>query len=134
MKSTEQITNSQDIIDSRDVIARIEALREERDSITETEDQSKIDEWNEGEEKEELDALEALQEEAEGYCADWQHGGALIRDSHFRSYAEELAEDVGAINRDGSWPNNCIDWERAAQELQQDYTAVEFAGMTYWTR
>lgn len=27
-----------------------------------------------------------------------------------------------------------VDWERAARELQMDYTPVEFDGVTYWVR
>jgi hypothetical protein len=80
-------------------------------------------------------ALVALAEEAEGYASDWADGAAvLIRDSYFETYAQELADDIGAINSDASWPNDCIDWERAARELQMDYTAVDFDGVTYWIR
>lgn len=119
MKSTE-ITNAEDIIDSRDVIARIEYLEdlEERDE----------------DETAELTALKALADEASGYAADWRHGEALIRDSYFEEYAQQLADDIGAIPRDASWPMTCIDWEQAARELQQDYTSVDFDGVTYWIR
>jgi hypothetical protein len=79
-------------------------------------------------------ALKAFAEEAEGYCSDWRHGETLIRDSYFETYAQELAEDIGAINANASWPNNCIDWEQAARELQTDYTSAEFDGVTYWFR
>lgn len=117
MKTTE-ISNMQDIIDSRDVIERIKALEG-------TEDE---------EEQEELKALEALAEECDGNVSDWEHGETLIRDSYFADYAQELAEDIGAISKDQSWPNNCIDWEQAARELQMDYTSVDFDGVTYWAR
>lgn len=30
--------------------------------------------------------------------------------------------------------NNYIDWKRAAEALQSDYTSVEFDGVTYWVR
>jgi hypothetical protein len=46
----------------------------------------------------------------------------------------QLAEDIGAINGDATWPNNCIDWDQAAKELRMDYTAVDFDGITYWIR
>lgn len=111
-----EITNSEDLIDSRDVIARIRFLEG-----TEDED-----------ERAELKALEALQEEAQGYAPDWKHGSTLIRDSYFETYAQELAEDIGAISRNAQWPLGCIDWEKAADELKQDYTSVEFDGETYW--
>lgn len=149
MKATDEITNSEEIIDSRDIIARIEHLESERqplvDAIDEADEneigseslldaQEKLDEWDESDEGQELKALQSLAEEAEGYAPDWNHGEALIHDSHFEDYAREMAEDIGAISGDEKWPCTCIDWEKAASELQQDYTAVEFSGVTYWIR
>lgn len=122
-----EISNSQDVIDSRDVIARIEEL----------EAQSLDDELDGGldeDEQEELTALKALQEEAEGYCPDWKYGATLIRDTYFKDYAQETAEDLGLINHNLAWPYTCIDWDEAARQLQQDYTAVEFDDVTYWVR
>lgn len=118
MSIPKQITNAEDVIDSRDVIARIEWLED-----TEDED-----------EKEELATLKALQEEAEGYAPDWQYGAGLIRDSYFEDHARQLADEIGAVDSDAGWPNNCIDWKKAAEELQQDYTEVDFDGVAYWIR
>jgi len=140
MARTDEITNSQEIIDSRDVIARIEELQADRDNCvsgapdgTETPDPEG---WAENfpDEAAELAALESLAEEASGYAADWQHGEALIRDSYFKEYAEQLAEDCGMIQAGATWPNNCIDWDEAARQLQQDYTEVDFDGVAYWIR
>lgn len=115
-----EVSNCDDVIDSRDVIERIEELS------TDTErDES---------EQQELDALLALAQQAEGYAADWVYGATLIRDSYFKEYAQELADDIGAIDADASWPMSCIDWEQAARELRMDYTAVDFDGLTYWIR
>jgi hypothetical protein len=115
-----EISNQDDLIDSRDIIARITELEE-----TEERDED---------EQAELEALTALQDEAEDCCTDWRHGETLIRDSYFRRYAEQYADDIGAINGDAHWPNCCIDWERAARELQQDFSSAEFDGVTYWVR
>lgn len=82
----------------------------------------------------ELVALRALRDEAAPYCPDWQHGATLVRDSYFKEHAQQLADDIGAIDSDAKWPINCIDWDEAARELQQDYTSVEFDGVTYWIR
>jgi hypothetical protein len=79
-------------------------------------------------------ALRDLVAEASGYAADWEHGETLIRDSYFKEYAQELAEDCDMVKGDATWPNNCIDWNQAARELQMDYTAVDFDGVTYWIR
>lgn len=82
----------------------------------------------------ELKNLQSLADEAEGYAPDWKHGEALIRDSYFETYAQELADDIGAIKADAGWPNNFIDWEAAADALKQDYTSVDFDGVEYWIR
>lgn len=36
-------------------------------------------------------------------------------------FAREMAESLGDIDENVRWPHNCIDWERAACELMQDY-------------
>lgn len=91
-------------------------------------------EENNPDDAEELAALIAFRDEMKGYCSDWDSGETLIRDSYFEDYARELAEDIGAIPDDAKWPCNCIDWEKAARELQMDYTSAEFDGVTYWAR
>jgi hypothetical protein len=125
------IDNSDDVIDSRDVIARIEELTDERTAHIEA---GTRDEWDDSDECLELEKLEHLAEEASGYAADWQHGETLIRDSYFETYAREMAEDIGAVSDYAGWPSTCIDWKRAASELQWDYTSVDFDGVTYWVR
>jgi hypothetical protein len=118
-----------DLIDIRDVIARVEEIEEFKES------EGLINE----EAAEELIALQALLEECKGNGGDEQWRGdwypiSLIRDSYFKDYAQELAEEIGAINANASWPNNCIDWDQAARELQIDYTSIDFDGVTYWVR
>ncbi|PVU81323.1 hypothetical protein DDP54_15595 (plasmid) [Cellulomonas sp. WB94] len=40
-------------------------------------------------------------------------------------YAQDLAESIGAISSDATWPCTCIDWEQAARELFTDYVSVQ---------
>ncbi len=126
------ISNTADIIDSRDVIARIEQLESDRESVEEEGKRGRLKEWDD-EYGAELAALKALADEAEGYAPDWHHGAALIRDSYFTTYAQDVADDLGVCNGT-EWPLTCIDWDQAARELQMDYTAVDFDGVTYWIR
>lgn len=81
----------------------------------------------------EYKVLKALEDEASG-MDDWEYGATLIREDYFEEYAQELAEDIGAIDRNAKWPNDCIDWELAARELQVDYTPVDFGGVTFYVR
>lgn len=134
------VTNMDNIIDSRDVIARIEELEAEQEALmgdwngaSELDKPAEFHAW-EKEHGEELDSLCELAAEASKYSEGWEYGEILIRDSYFVTYAQELAEDIGAVRPNAVWPNNCIDWERAAWELRMDYTAVDFDGVTYWIR
>lgn len=116
---TTEITNDADIIDSRDIIARIEEL-EGADERDEAEDA-------------ELAALKALQDEASGYAEDWLYGAALIRGTYFTDYVMELLSDIGALPRD--IPHYIvIDEEATADNIRQDYTSVDFDGVEYWVR
>lgn len=128
-----------DVIDLRDVIARVEELEAEREDsdIPANEYGGPNDTWNE--EREELATLESFLAELSGNSGDEQWRGdwypvTLIADSYFTEYAQQIADDIGAINADASWPNSCIDWEEAASQLQMDYSSVEFDGVTYWYR
>lgn len=156
-----EITNTEDILDVRDVISRFEDLETDLESAHEEgQFMSSFDDWIDNSRDnsdpihaafrgmrgvevqdaiEEFYKLRELLNDLKGYGGDEQWRGdwypiLLIRDSHFRDYAEELAEDIGAINSDAGWPNRCIDWARAARELQVDYSTVEFDGTTYWYR
>ena len=124
--TTQEITSSDDMIDVRDVIARFEELETtlEDAGVTERDIETVLSadgETDLTEESEELTRLAALLEDLCGNGGDEQWKGdwypiTLIRDSYFEDYAQELADDIGAINSDATWPNNCIDWERAARE------------------
>lgn len=85
--------------------------------------------FGEDEEKE-LNELEELESE----ISDFRHGETMIAESDFEEYARELAEEIGAIPDDSKWPCTCIDWEKAAEELKQDYTSVSYQGEDWLVR
>ena len=118
MKRT--ISNLDDIIDSRDIIERIDELENDED----------LDDLD----KDELKVLQDLAKEGEDYSSDWKYGEALIRDTYFKNYAMEVAYDFGAINPKAGWPNTCIDWDQATRELQIDYSIIDYDGIDYWIR
>lgn len=145
------------IIDSRDVIARIEELEEEReayaeevetaqDAVTdlgeETPDTGEAEAlsdataalaaWDE-DHGDELHALKSLADEAADYSSDWGHGAALIHRNYFIQYVEEMLQDIGALPRD--IPNYLvIDWETTAKNIEHDYSSVDFDGEEYLIR
>ncbi len=112
------ITNSDDIIDSRDIAARIAELEDSQDEDDQTE----------------LAMLQSLVDQYSG--SEWEYGVTLIRETYFADYAEEFAKDVSDIPVEAfdAWPMNCIDWEQAASELQMNYVSLDFDGVTYYAR
>lgn len=64
----------------------------------------------------------------------WGYGVEFYSADTFHIYARELAEDIGAVPNDGSWPLPFIDWEAAAKELSMDYSGVEFCGRIWYYR
>lgn len=129
----ESISNSENVIDSRDVIARIEELREQRDEAEQEASEGYAAFGYGQEERDELAALEALQEEAKDYAPDWEYGATLIRETYFSEYCEELLKDIGDLPQD--LPGYiAIDWDKTADNLRVDYTEVDFDGTTYLVR
>ena len=128
-----------DVIDVRDIIARVLELRDERDEYNEK--MGSPDAWDgvpDGE-PEELAMLEDILSELAGYGGDEEFEGdrypaQLIADSYFQEYAQNLAEDCGMVDTNASWPMNCIGWEEAARVLQMDYSSILIHGSTYWYR
>lgn len=130
--ATTTLDLSADIIDTRDIIARIEELADELTTYSATEHANP-------ELVEEHATLCAIMQELKGNGGDEQWEGdwypvTLIRDSYFRAYAQDLAEDCGLIDHTAGWPMNCIDWDKATRELQYDHTSTEIDGVTYWYR
>ena len=154
-----EISNSEDVIDSRDIEARIDELESLRgdldDEISELEDklielqaveseeaEDERDELNEkiAEKRDELAELEEelkpLQEFRDQVShPDWPHGLTLVHEDYWENFAREEAESLyGSELREAVWPFTCIDWERAAEELQSDYSQAEFDGVTFYFR
>lgn len=127
-----------DVIDVRDIIARIEHLEPIRTAgpvdLGDDNDTDQDSLFSE------LDALESIMADLKGMGGDEQWRGdwyplTLISDYYFEEYARELAEDIsGPELREAAWPFSYIDWGAAADALRQDYSSVEVDGRTYWTR
>lgn len=133
-----------DIIDTRDIIARIEEMESlledmseadrEADKVSPTE--SVTDEYHDM--HCELLDLKAIMEEMKGYGGDEQWRGdwypvTLIRESYFVDYVQEILEDCGEI------PSNLphyihIDWESTARDVKVDYSSVTIDDVEYLYR
>lgn len=129
-----QLDLTADIIDIRDIIARVEEFEDV---------QSDYDadvfgrQWPE-KERQELAILTAILDELKGNGGDEQWRGdwypvTLIADSYFTDYTREMLEDCGTIPRDmPSWVE--IDWHATARNIRMDYTPIDIDGVTYWHR
>ena len=55
---------------------------------------------------------------------DWQCDAEEAYQGVYNSdedFAQNLADDLGLIPSEYSWPASCIDWDQAARELMMDY-------------
>lgn len=134
---TNTISNTDDIIDVRDIIARVEELEEELKNIEDMPEGDMLKNTVEGDAmREELAQLEYLLDELKGNGGDEQWRGdwypvTLIRDSHFEDAMDELLEDCGDLPKNlPCYLSITVDYEA----LQMDYTSCEFDGVIYWYR
>ena len=143
----ETITNDMDTIDSRDIIERIEELKEvflicphcregllEEESIETNKCPDCEQELLEGDEKDELETLRKIVDQASD-CGDFKHGESLICESYFTEYCEQLCEDIGDIPANLPWYiESNIDWDGVAEDIKQDYMKIDFDGVSYFMR
>ena len=120
------ISNSDDTIDSRDIIERIELLESGRD------DYDDAAHWAASfpDDAEELRILTALAEEASQYSPDWAYGSQLIHESYFEQAMDEMVADCYELPEIPSFMTIALDYDA----LKQDYTEVDFNGVTYYVR
>jgi hypothetical protein len=135
-----EISNSDDMIDLRDVIDRYEDLEASRENAADDskEEGEALAIFDESEEGREYKLLGALLDDLKGYGGDEQWRGdwypiTLIRDSYFVEAMRELCEDIGDFPK-GIPGYYVIDWEATARNLRVDYSSVEFDNVTYWYR
>lgn len=132
---TNTIDNTGDVIDSRDVIARIEEL----ESLKADHESDPTGGHFSDEDALELRDLRAFANEAIHYSDDWEYGATLIRDSYFVDYIRELIDDCYELPKPAksdAWPYRYLvmDYDAAANDAKVDYTPVDFGGVTYWVR
>lgn len=127
------ISNTDNIIDLRDVIARVEELREE---LQGAEEDTGMNDADKAEQRDELALLESFLDECKGNGGDEQWNGdwypvTAIHDDYFESAMDELLEDIGDLPKNlPCYINITVDYDA----LKMDYTSVEFGGETYWVR
>jgi hypothetical protein len=116
-----------DRIDSRELVEVGE------EAVDELEDES-LDEAERVELKEIVAIVSAIENEVSS--DEWSDGVTFIPRRDWVEYARELAEDIGAfdVEKNSEWPLRHIDWESAAEELEQDYAEIEIGGSTYLFR
>ena len=128
---TNAISNLDDTIDSRDVIARIEELEAERSEIEEFEPSNLLEVFDNSEEGQELTVLKALAEQGKDYAPDWEFGAQLIHEDYFETAMDEMVADCYTLPKDlPDWMIITYDYDA----LKQDYTELDFNGQNYYVR
>ena len=72
-------------------------------------------------------------DQLENDISDWDYGVTLIEDDEFEDYVQEMLEDFGYISKNfPSWI--VIDWNKTSNNVKDDYSCVEYKGITYYYR
>ena len=82
----------------------------------------------------EINQINTLEDEINSYAGDnFDDGVSLIDADDFEDFVEQDLEDLGYIPKDfPTWIE--IDWEATANNVQQDYSEVDFRGTNYLFR
>lgn len=126
-------------LDTRDLQERLEELEGERTDLQEAVNDAEgeeekqtaheeLDVW-EGDNLEELEALRELKDEV----SEWDDGNTLVPKDDWLDYVEEMLKDCGDLPRNLPWYIE-IDWEKTAENIEQDYGTVDYLGTTYYYR
>lgn len=157
MSKTDEITNSEDVIDSRDIIERLEYLESE---MTDFQEKNKLplfdykndwqgseyDEWDKKHKKhdrwwaatkwndaweyaEEYRSLKTIADECEGVSG-WQYGEILIRDTYWQSYIEELIEDCYMTKETRDMISNWP-WRHLDMEAAAEEAKVDYMSVDF---
>lgn len=110
------------ILDTRDLIEELDELIERRD------DEDQTDPLDEDDVKRMAEIERVIEEIGD----EASYGVVLIPEDDFVEYAQELAEEIGAVDESARWPARHIDWKAAADELRHDYSSVTFDGTDYF--
>jgi glutaredoxin-related protein len=120
----DEISNTKDFLDIRDIIERFEELEGTYDTERNEEDSNQ------------QESLRTLLEDLRGFGGDheWRQDWypvTLIHEDHFTDYCQKYYEECGLIARDCP---AVIDWEETADQMKIDYAEVDFDGQTYYYR
>ena len=127
MTTANKLDLTADVIDVRDIIARVEAIESEGDDtfLADTDPETLG----------EVRTLRMILDDLEGNGGDEQFRGewypvTLIADHYFTAYAREMLEDCGVIPADLPAYVH-IDWQRTARDIAVDYSTVTIQGREY---
>jgi hypothetical protein len=94
--------------------------------------------WDASDDAAELKLLSGLLDQMKGYGGNHQWEGDwypdyLIRRSYFVDYVEELVKDIGDMP-DHVASYIAIDWQKTADNVEQDYSTIDYDGVEYLYR
>lgn len=113
----DELLNSSNVIDSRDVII----LKE------------KLILLDEEENKEELDNIENFLSEIMDHNSEVEYGTSIISDYYFEDYVKDYIEEIyPELENLPPFIKYNIDWGRVTNDLKVDYAYVETNNKKYW--
>lgn len=119
-----EISSTDDLIDSRNVVTRFEELSYASDN-----------DFIDDDEKLELKSLARLIMKGID-LEDWDHGAILVHSGYFTEYIKDYMQEAEAeaLNVMANIFKANLDWEGIADDMRHDFTIIEWEGETFYTR
>lgn len=109
----EELAEAGDNVDTNEIIERLDDAKADFDEDEQTE----------------LKELKELSDEV----PEWEFGATLICVDDWVDYVKEMLEDCGDIPK--NLPSYIeIDWEKTADNIEADYSTIDYQGDTYYYR
>ncbi len=128
---TYAITGTENLLDSRDIEARIQYLQDLGTTLT----QEELEEDYQAEEEEITELLRIKYDFIDEYSRGeelWEEGVVFINDGYFVEDTIYYLEEIGVVDSDFYLLRGNIDWDKVARDRLREYDSVILFDQTFY--
>ena len=131
LNETYTITGTENLLDSRDIEARIQYLQDLGTTLT----QEELEEDYQAEEEEITELLRIKYDFIDEYSRGeelWEEGVVFINDGYFIEDTIDYLEEIGVVDSDFYLLRGNIDWEGVVRDRLREYDSVILFDQTFY--
>lgn len=131
LNETYTITGTENLLDSRDIEARIQYLQDLGTTLT----QEELEEDYQAEEEEITELFRIKYDFIDEYSRGeelWEEGVVFINDGYFIEDTIDYLEEIGVVDSDFYLLRGNIDWEGVVRDRQLEYETIVMFDQLFW--